>query len=332
MVRKRSLSPTALAANLRRLAEHLKALAARQSSPPAQRHIQLRYVPFLQELSKRQGFCDDLAALDISSDMPYREVQALLIPLLQKYQFPSVHPYSLLDWADLLASARLALFNLPNSLGSSRRSPLGELIEVQFVFTGSIEQIARLPDRLPIGQIVSFQIRPGRTRRQAKELLAAVCRRPLQRFLRRVRPLAREVIGASVDVRLLTFSHRPGRRVRNESDSDMITIRMPNPLYDASLAANFSVSLTKGRRSDNMLEEIVSRLVPALEDVAAYTSAQGRPPDASNDARWWALTVLDGLTVEQIAQRETDDYERAIDLEETIGRILRRLRMRARTK
>lgn len=308
------------------------ALAARQSSPPAQRHLQLRYVPFLHELSKRQGFCADLAAVNISLDTSYRELPARLMPLLQKYHFPSVHPYSLLDWADLLASARLALFNLANSLGSSRLSPLGEQIEVQFVFQGSQKQNARFPNRFPIGEIVSFKMAQGRTKRQAKERLIAVCRRPLQRFLRRVRPLALEVIGASVDVRLLTFSARRGRQERNESDPDVITIRLPNPLFDASVAANFTVSLTKGVRIDNMLEEIVSRLVPALEDVAAYSSAQGRPPDAGKSARWWAMSALDDLTVEEIARRNTDDHDEAVDLEETIGRALRRLGMRARTK
>ena len=99
-----------------------------------------------------------------------------------------------------------------------------------------------------------------------------------------------------------------------------------------SISANFTVELRRGRLLSNMIDEITDRLLPALKDVAAYTAAQGRPPDVADDASWWAMTVFDELTVERIADKISDSCPTAADLDERIARALRRLGMSLRTK
>jgi len=333
MGRKRSPSASGIAANLQRTAERLETLAADRSSPPAERYLYLRYAPFLRELRQRRGFCADLAAVDVTPDDYVSEVRSRLTPLLERYSFPNAPPYASFDWADLLASARLGLLGLAHPHGL-RPSTLfdGKRVEVQFVFHGSVAQTAALGDQLPIGKIVSIELPQGLTKKQTRELIVGACRRPLGLFLRRVRPLAKEVLGPSIDVRLLTFTARPSRQEPVRGEPHVVRVYLPDPVYNASLTTNFSVRLPRGRRLSDLLEEIAKRLIPALEDVAAYTSAQGRPPDASNDARWWAMKALDSLPVQDIARRESGDHPDAPDLEETIARALRRLGMRTRTE
>ena len=99
-----------------------------------------------------------------------------------------------------------------------------------------------------------------------------------------------------------------------------------------SISANFTVELRRGRLLSKMIDEIINRLLPALKDVAAYTAAQGRPPDVADDAVWWSITVLDGLSIERIADKISDSSPNPADLDERIARALRRLGMSLRTK
>ena len=248
--------------------------------------------------------------------------------LLRIYSFRSVSPYVLADWAALLICARLGsdLF-VPRFLFD-----LGEEGEVQFVYRGSMDQESSLGDKLPMVRAIKVKLPRGHTREQARRLLATKCQRPLAFFLRQIRPLAKEMFAPSFDVRIITFLPTEVRRVGSPDDPSITRIYLPNPISIESINGNFTVELRRGRHLSNMMDEITDRLLPALEVVAAYTAAQGRPPDVADDAAWWAMTVFDGLTVEQIADKISDSSPNAADLDERIARALRRLGMSLRTK
>ena len=321
-----------VASALKKTADYLEVVGHDRRLPPAERHLYLRYAPFARELASRRRFCQELAAVDVTDDTPVDEAFRRIWPLLNACRFPNRPPYHRDHWAQLLCFARLGLFVLDFWRHPVLGSPLPEHVEVQFVYDGTVRQVQDLGDRLPIVRAVRIWLRPGRTKKQVREELARNLQRPLARFRKQVSPLVKEAARPGFAVRLLTFAPQPSRREPCPDDSNTVRVYLPRTLWKASVASNFTVRLSRGQRLTKLLDEIVDNVWPVVERVASITPAQGRPPDARDDARWWAMTALDGLTIEDVARRVSHDHPDAADLEETIARTLRRLGTKARTK
>jgi len=97
------------------------------------------------------------------------------------------------------------------------------------------------------------------------------------------------------------------------------------------IAAQLEIGLHSGRYLPTILTEIVDLLLPTLGDIVGFTPAQGKTPDTSDAARWWAWNVIEGLTVSQIAKRESDYGPDAPDLDDRIYQALRRLGLTPRS-
>ena len=323
-------SSSDLSANLLTVSEKLEELGNGHSLPTPQRYVCLRYSPFVRELAKRPEFLRELAAVEVTADTMLFEVIDRLAPFIRQFRLPVAPPYSADGWTYILSLAKVGDPEITSPPTLSIQGIWGTRMELQFVFEGSGLQAKALGGKMPISHLVSFQVHQGRTRKQMRDHLMRICRTRLPRFLPAVRPLAKKVPMASIGIRLLSFTHQPGRQEVDPDNPRELLIHV-SPA-NASLIASFGVSIPVGRRLNTLCAEIVDRLIPALEEIALYAPAQGRPPDTASVARWWAMYALDDLSIESIALPESTDSYDAIDLEDTIARALRRLDIRARTK
>ena len=198
---------------LKEIGRRLQEAGCHLAFPPTRRRLYLRYAGFAWELAERGRFCQELALVDVRDDVPVEEAFRPLWPLLDAYHFPSRKPYDRRVWADMLLGARLGWSGLPDLYGSPYAFlPLPELLEVQFVYGGSVRQNTELGDRLPIVRAVRLRVPKGDTKAAVRALLVANLRQPLARFRNTVRHLAKAMLRPSFDVRLLTFAFRRGHR------------------------------------------------------------------------------------------------------------------------
>ena len=83
-----SVTSQNIANALDNIAGRLESLAQNDRYPRAQRHLCLRYAAFALELAQREIFCQALAGINITTDMTYPKVAALLWPFTRYIFLP----------------------------------------------------------------------------------------------------------------------------------------------------------------------------------------------------------------------------------------------------
>ena len=212
--------------------------------------------------------------------------------------------------------------NLPNSLSPPTN-------EIQFSYSGTLGHI--LKGDTPVVRAVFISLPRGRTKTQVRASLRKQLRKPLDTFLHEVRPLASQQgykkfggtgrrIHPKFGVRLLMHPWEL------DWQKNPILELFTGPVQKPDIvAAQLNIDLSHGRRLSSMLYEIVDLLLPILDEIIDFTPTGGRPPNTSDVAHWWALTVFEGLSVPEIAKRVSVDSPDAPNVEDRIGQALRRV-------
>jgi hypothetical protein len=318
------VTPGKVADTLTQIVHHLEILASDPQLPREQGYTCLRYGCFADELAKRGGFCQELAAIDINGDMAVDQIGLLLRPLIEKYRFPSSRPYTRGDWAQLLTCARMeVLYFIPQILNNGWPLPR---VEVQFVYEGSSGHPI-LVDGHSIAQAIRITLPRGLNRTQTRAFLIARCQRALRLLRRGIRRTSTTDAEFFLTVRLMSFSSefRPHGDTR---DPYVFPFAGPNTRYMvpvASVAAYFGVRVWPRRRLRGLLEEIANRLLPTLERMGTSARRPGRPPNSQDVSAWWAMSAVDGLTIPEIAARVSDNSPDSPNLEDRISKALQRL-------
>ena len=157
-----------------------------------------------------------------------------------------------------------------------------------------------------------IHIPPGRSKKQVHDNLKRQMLEPLRAFLLKVRPLLKSFPDRG--------PFRPGFEVR------VTPLKSPFPRLgrEEHTVRAYHVALPARRRIEPILNEIIEALLK-LNLIDELVTAQGRLPEATSAARWWAKANIDRRTVTEIARDEEPDPDMVINLEETIARTLRRL-------
>lgn len=263
------------------LAENLCDLANDSTLPPAFRSANLRYAPFLTEMSNRKDFCKRLAETDISPEMTDREIVHQMAQPMAAWQLPNKRPYRLTAWVDLLTGARLGRPIVFMKPGHDIFSWLGDHFEVQFVYGGSIGQAEQQPDKFPIVQATGLRLPRELTEQQAARQVSFQLKVTFQRFIRAVQPLAFQTLLPGFSVRVFAFEYA-SRTVVDEDGTTRITILNDPP--PVKVRAAFHVSLRRGQRKDPLLMSVAKKVAQSLSEDLKYSKPQGRRP-SNNSTR-----------------------------------------------
>ena len=307
------LSPAQIANTLVRTSNVLTAQAQDHAIPRPLRFMYFRYAPFLLELARQEQFCLEVARTDLANrELPVTEYLARFIPIVDRFQLPTKPPYAVRDWTILLAECReLESPILINMQKVQSENPF-DLVELQLVSPVKWGHIQDEVWNVPIIEAMTVSIPERSTEKQARDRLSTVLGNRFDTFRRRIRPLAKSMIAPSFEVRLIfVFGFRPSPE-------------------DHTILSSFNIALPKSRRRESIIKEITSLLLPVLREFRSFTPGQGRPPDTTDDARWWAMSVFDGLSVPEIAEHESCGDPDAIKSEDRIEISLRRLGLKTK--
>lgn len=290
---------------LKKAADQLESYSAFPFLSPTQKRQLLWYAPFMRELGSWPQFCQTLARIELPEnidDLPVEEGCDLMFPLVSSFQLPKLGEYSRATWVSLLfqvlySATKHANFLPPMALISNPF--LGQThLEVQFIYFGTIGQAREYPEKFPMVRAVVVKVPDNFAKTQVKDILKAQLKPPLHEFLKSVRPL-----GSRFTVRLIT---------RSVDTPESVVLRR-------------ETRFQKGNRTSSILNGVANNLVSALEEIVDFTPGQGRLPDTSSAAHWWALAEFKGLTVPEIAKRVSNDDPNAADFEDRISKALKRL-------
>lgn len=299
-----------IAASLRLVADELEAGDPYSRLKPELRRRALRYAPFLRELSCRAEFCDALSTLPMSGiedETPESYVLSLPWPLLDRFKFPDGAPYRRQEWARLLVDVaeRAVGRDVPTFPWSF--FPLPDHYEIQFVYHGTHGQVSR--GETPIVNAREISLLTGMSKDYAVTYLKAQLRETLKSFLGRIRHLSAGLDNRRFTIRLM--KGKPNTDGWNENESICAdAIARPSRVHETTI-----------------LHEVARTVLSRLEEKKLVVTAtrKGRPPHTDRVARWWAMRVFDGMSPDDIAERQEADSDAAQDLVETIARELRAL-------
>lgn len=319
--------PLESALALQRAADDLESKGKDLTLSPQDRRLSLRYAPFARELSRRPEFCRKLETLSFDVYASITEINREIQAIIARYRFPNRHPYDGNDWMILLASAKMGLVGFAPRFFEHHPYIQGPSVEIQFAYTGR-HSWGRPPDpRFPIVVAANVMIPDEHSTNQIVDKLVTELREPFAVFRRRLKPIIKEGTFPYFDVRLVTFEPN----LSDDSESQTESQEFDQPLFNASVIAETAHLLSAGSHSKRILEEVVANLMPAIEGLVALASGQGRRPDDQDHARWWAMTVFDGMTVQEIAEKDLNYDPDAADMEEMITKALRRLGIQPKT-
>lgn len=318
--------------------------------PKAERDLHLRHACFVRELARREKFCGELGKIAISRAMPPEDVRSELNALFRMYPFPTSFPYAVGHWAATLAAARLGDLNaIPNFRGGRMEAMMLRMFEVQFVCPLSPGSTSKGLRDLSLAGGVKVSLFNDDTRKQARTELVRDCSGALADLRRRVRKLVQGRPPDGFTVRLLRRMLEPPFEA-GPYDLNAVLAGPAHASLESVVVTSFSV-LWRWDESKSALNEVVERLLDGLETIAPFSHGVGKGPKTELDrrkravyapARWWAMRVLDGLTVREIARKEVkydedapdvqEKHNRALSMEGTIEKALERLGISLTTK
>ena len=287
----------------------------------------VRYRPFVAELADQLAFCERLASTSVGPETMVRVGYQAIHGIVEDFCLPVCPPYGRLEWADILLWAIAAPTpRLP------RRFHLPDFVEIQFEFGATGFQVIDPGHPPPVVEAALLQILPDLSLAELRARIAEQCVVPLRRFRKRVEQALRAAGKVRVQVRVLAFKPRP--LVKGEArpgDPWSQTVSLPDPVYNERVLTNFTVGWVAGRHVRTIAADTAARAVPAIQEIVKTVAGRGRRPDAVKYARWWALHVFGGKSLEAIAESEPFD-PKAPDVTSIIERSLRRLGLDVRTK
>lgn len=316
-----------IAKTLRLIADDLETKGKDLTLSPQDRRLSLRYAPFARELSRRQEFCEALERLDFDGYTSISEINDMIQALIAGYQLPRSKPYDSQDWMILLSSAKNGLIGFAPRFFERHPYMYGPLVEIQFAYTGRHAQ-GKPPDpRLPIVVAANVMIPDESTRSQVLDSIAAELHKPFATFRRRLKPLIKEGNLPYFDVRFVTF------KANLPDDSKLQTEfqGLNQPLFSSSVIAETAKLISPGSHSKRLVKNVVENLMPAIEELVTLVPGHGRRPEQDH-ARWWAMTVFDDMSVNEIAEKELNYNPAPVDRYEAIERALHRLGIQLQTK
>lgn len=266
-----------------------------------------QYTPFLEELSRRQEFCQALSAVHVEDEMTDDEIYCAFQPLCRRFHLPSRDPYAEGVWVKLFLDAlREENPKFSYLIKKFRQSQ----IEVQLVYYGSPSQVRRKPGNYPFLRGFSLFLPYEMPRKRLRSKVHAACKEPVTEFRNAVKRLIHEEDGGPSAFVVRVMNHRANTQI-----------------------SSLRLDLALSGRIENVVARVADYIVfeETLAGVVQIPTAVGRPSQNPH-ADWWGETVFEGLTPLEIARRhpspETDEEDRA----ETVARTLRKLGLSTRTK
>ena len=266
-----------------------------------------QYTPFLEELSRRQEFCEALSAVQVEEEMTDDEVNRALQPICRQFHLPNRDPYAEDAWVKFLLDAlREEHPKFPFLVKQFKRSQ----IEVQLVYYGSRSQVRKKPGNFPYLRGFTLFLPYEMSRKRLRSKVLEACREPVTEFRKAVKRLIQEEGGGGW----------------------AFVVRVMDPRAHTKIGL-LRVDLALDGRIENVVASVAGCLVieATLAGVVQIPTAVGRPPENPH-ADWWGEAVFESLSPIEIAQNhpcpETDEEDRV----ETVARTLRKLGLSTQTK
>lgn len=278
-----------ISTNLRGIAAHLEELAKSSAGtlPRGQLNMCVRYAALATELAGRDGFCTHLAQIQLPKGLAQRSLRANYhLGLMSGIDEPETRtvrriPYSWLDWTYLTDAARTGGEFVPR-----QHESVWDWVQVDFRCQGPWTQGsgASLRDTYIASATVGLPV--GLNKRQLQEPASKACRSALERLRKRAGGLRRY---PRIHVRLSGLT----------GDIDDID-RAQYPLL------SFAIT-TGGKNIRGISSRVARRILDSLAVRGWVEPSQGANVTKAQDhAWWWAMTVLDRLSITEIARREQE--------------------------
>lgn len=318
------------------LAERLQQLAAslHELSSDADQSIRvqrnaLRYAPFLARMAEAHQFVEDLFRVAQASGVLVLPARSELRHLVDRYRLPVLRGYSADKWSTLLQRSLVSIpgdfERLPQGTGFVNDMEWGEY-EVHFVYPGPELSLHR---ERPGSFLLAQRIPDNESEREIRDRLEGPVRRILDDLKKHTKKVQWQhfLPYVSVRVSLLTAPFSIGSKAPplppalKEPPPEEVAARRWLRIEPIDI---FSFEWVQDERIEKTTSRMLDDIIGSLRNADLFVFSQGRKPDSESLARYWRAIVLDGLTIEELAIRETGtDGDVAINREESLRKLLR---------